>query len=430
MRKLARMEVTKDLQSTLLLRRRKELKDVQAQLERKRLEFKKRMDECAEKHDELRSKQRALRENVQKLEKFLRDNDAKRQRALAKALTERKMRELKELELVGLHDQLRQEASKSGRIKRAIEQHLPFERYLLAVIASLPIDYLDVQDPHINDVVQRHTTLAETNHDLQGTLQSRLDEIERESNRLNDLLKLKNNRILVYNSQLGALQKRLDRGKAESARVEAMVAQTLSSGKARMRILSETKLAINNIYRISQTRVNGSGVSAIQASTTGAGPSPAQSGTGAGNAPGGPGQPLLGDGGAFHEKLAAIMDRVLDMTQVVEKADQFIRDEREKQRLRFKDPMMGGGNVVASSLAVSAAATVPPSVRVVDFAQAGSTGGVSAAAAAAASSSGGIASGSMATSHRRVSLAPRPLRSGSNQHGSDAGVRIGTPGRA
>ncbi|ORZ34725.1 hypothetical protein BCR44DRAFT_33553 [Catenaria anguillulae PL171] len=341
-RKLARAEVAKDMQSTLLIRRRKELKEVQVQLERKRVEFKKRMDECAEKHDELKAKQRLLRERVQKFEKFLRENDAKRQRALAKALTERKLKEQKEQELAQLHEQLKSAISRSEKIKKLLSTlYQPNERYLTAVIASLPTDYLDVQEPQINDILQRYSTLSETNRDLQQTLQVRLDEIERESNHLNDLLKQKNDRILVYNSQLGALQKRLDRAKAESARVEALVAQTLSSGKERMRTLSETKLAINNIYRIGLVRNSNLSVPT--------------------NAP-----PvvLLPDSSAFSEKLAVIQDRVLDMTQIATKAEQFVREDREKGRFRFREtaPAIAGANGGGG-------------LRVVDFAPQATMGG-------------------------------------------------------
>ncbi|KNE68111.1 hypothetical protein AMAG_13282 [Allomyces macrogynus ATCC 38327] len=314
-----------DLQSTLLIRRRKELKHVQSLLEKKRAEFSKRMDECREKHEELKAKQKQLRDRVQKFEKFLRENDAKRQRALAKALSERKSREQKEQELFLLQDQLRQEQAKSERVKHMISMHRPHEQYLQWVISSLPSDYLDVQEPHINDVLTRYHTLSETNHDLQETLQQRLDEIEAETNRLNDLIKQKNDRILVYNSQLGALQKRLDKAKAESARVENMVAESVLSGKARMRNLSETKLAINNIYSRLGTRQ---------------------------------GQTVLSDASSqFAEKLAAIQDRVLDLAQIAAKAEQFMREDKDRQRTRFaqqgpgvriveySDPPGAGGRV-------------------------------------------------------------------------------------
>ncbi|ORY46546.1 hypothetical protein BCR33DRAFT_810483 [Rhizoclosmatium globosum] len=78
------------LQSTLSSRRRK-MNLVQANLEKKRAEFSKRMEECREKQEELRVKQKQIRDRVTKFEKFLKENDAKRQRANVKAMTEKKM---------------------------------------------------------------------------------------------------------------------------------------------------------------------------------------------------------------------------------------------------------------------------------------------------------------------------------------------------
>ena len=46
------------LQATLIVQKKRELNQVQAGLEKKRSEFKKRMDECAKKREELRAKVR------------------------------------------------------------------------------------------------------------------------------------------------------------------------------------------------------------------------------------------------------------------------------------------------------------------------------------------------------------------------------------
>jgi hypothetical protein len=58
------------------------------------------MEECKEKQDELKAKQKQIKERVTKFEKFLKENDAKRIRANAKAISERKLRESK----VGFQD--------------------------------------------------------------------------------------------------------------------------------------------------------------------------------------------------------------------------------------------------------------------------------------------------------------------------------------
>lgn len=49
-------ESRRALQSTLLLQKKKEMQAVQAQLEKKRAEFAKRMEECRERQEDLRTK--------------------------------------------------------------------------------------------------------------------------------------------------------------------------------------------------------------------------------------------------------------------------------------------------------------------------------------------------------------------------------------
>ena len=85
-------------QSTLLLQKKKEMAEVQQQLDRKKEEFRMRMQRCQEKEVELAAKQEALKEQVRKFEKFLKENDAKRVRANRKAQEEIKLREQKQAE--------------------------------------------------------------------------------------------------------------------------------------------------------------------------------------------------------------------------------------------------------------------------------------------------------------------------------------------
>ena len=85
-------------QSTLLLQKKKEMAEVQQQLDRKKEEFMQRMQRCHEKEVDLAAKQEHIKEQVRKFDKFLKDNDAKRVRASRKAAEEEKLREQKEIE--------------------------------------------------------------------------------------------------------------------------------------------------------------------------------------------------------------------------------------------------------------------------------------------------------------------------------------------
>ncbi|KAJ3156359.1 hypothetical protein HDU89_004141 [Geranomyces variabilis] len=241
-------ESRRTLQSTLLLQKKKEMQAVQAELEKRRLEFAKRMAECKERQEGLRAKQKQIRDRVTKFEKFLKENDAKRQRANLKAQTEKKLREQKEQELFALQKQLHQEQLKYSNIQHLIKKYQIYESYLQGVVDILPPDYLDVNEPHINDILMRHKTLVETNEDLMGAVQTSQDDIESEQARLGELVKDKNDLILVHNSTLGTQQKRLDRIKQECAYLEQRLEERDNTGKERMRMLSESKLAINNIF--------------------------------------------------------------------------------------------------------------------------------------------------------------------------------------
>ncbi|KXS21452.1 hypothetical protein M427DRAFT_130245 [Gonapodya prolifera JEL478] len=218
-------EGRRTLQSTLLLAKKREMLEVQQQLDEKRAEFNRRMQDCRDKQEELMAKQKQIRERVSKFEKFLVENDAKRQRALVKAQHERKTRETKDIELVQLKDKLNQELKRADRIRQLLVKYRPYEEYLQLVVSTIPPNYLDTPEPQISDFLARHRTLLETSLDLERQLAKAQDEIEQEQKRLSTVLKEKSDAILVYNSTLGSLQKHLDEIKGGNASVEAKVVE-------------------------------------------------------------------------------------------------------------------------------------------------------------------------------------------------------------
>ncbi len=86
-------------QSTLLLKKRKEMREVDESLELMKKDHKKRMDECEERRLQFEVKQAKMREQVLKFEKFIQENDAKRIRAELKVKQEKKLFEEKVKEI-------------------------------------------------------------------------------------------------------------------------------------------------------------------------------------------------------------------------------------------------------------------------------------------------------------------------------------------
>ena len=66
------------------------MREVDEALELMKEEYKNRMEACEERRMQFELKQAKMREQVLKFEKFVQENDAKRQRAEAKAKSERK----------------------------------------------------------------------------------------------------------------------------------------------------------------------------------------------------------------------------------------------------------------------------------------------------------------------------------------------------
>ncbi len=82
------------------------MREVDDSLELMKKDYKKRMDDCEERRVLFESKQAKMRDQVLKFEKFIQENDAKRQRAEAKARQEKKLFEDKIREINFLTDRI------------------------------------------------------------------------------------------------------------------------------------------------------------------------------------------------------------------------------------------------------------------------------------------------------------------------------------
>lgn len=94
-------------QSTLLLKKKKEMREVDESLELMKKDHKRRMDICEQRRIRFEEKQAKMREQVLKFEKFIQENDAKRIRAELKAKQERKSYEEKVREIASLNDEIK-----------------------------------------------------------------------------------------------------------------------------------------------------------------------------------------------------------------------------------------------------------------------------------------------------------------------------------
>ncbi|KAL3911044.1 MAG: hypothetical protein SGPRY_008843, partial [Prymnesium sp.] len=229
-------------QSTLLLQKKKEMGEVQQQLDRKKEEFRQRMQRCQEKEVDLAAKQEHIKEQVRKFDKFLKDNDAKRVRASRKAAEEEKQQEQKELEKTELMKQLEKQLLKKQELRGELARKEVYQTFLDNVC--------DTTDSFegIETITTRYETLEAANHDLKARVENAQRESEDQNARLSAFLKKTQNDLLVCNSEIANQQKELDMLRLGSQDKEATLFRHEAESKDRTRQLGEIKMAIQNIY--------------------------------------------------------------------------------------------------------------------------------------------------------------------------------------
>ena len=230
-------------QSTLLLQKKKEMAEVQQQLDRKKEEFRQRMQRCQEKEVDLAAKQEHIKEQVRKFDKFLKDNDAKRVRASRKATEEEKMREQKEGERVELTRLLEEQLAKRNALQAELGRKQVYQEYLDSVCETLS-EYFET----IENITMRYETLEAANLDLKARVESSTTMQEEQNANLSGFIKKTQNDLLVYNSEIASQQQQLDTLRVESQKRETTLYSVETSCKDRTREEGEIKMAIQNIY--------------------------------------------------------------------------------------------------------------------------------------------------------------------------------------
>ncbi len=201
--------VTATSQSTLLLKKKKEMREVYDALAFMKQQYLERMQSCDENHSVFEKKQLDMKEQVEKFEKFIQENDAKRQRAEMRAKDERRKVEQKQEELKALAKVLDEAERERKSMQENLNKLRRYKEYLDATV-----DQTDEGIEQIDDIINRLRTLEGANLDLmsQQKLSDELMDVQRLE--LQAFLMETQNHILVQNSKVHNFQNELERLRA------------------------------------------------------------------------------------------------------------------------------------------------------------------------------------------------------------------------
>lgn len=238
--------------ATRLLEKRRQMFEVQEALDAQKEEFARREDAFHRREDGLRKKDLELQESLIKFNKFLQENESKRNRAVKRASDEVKQRVIKEHEVAKLKEQLEQLQRENETLSNEVRGNLKYMRYLELVQETVPEDY-----PEVADLVNRYHTLKETNRDLLLNQSSHEDENESKRIEYATFQKERANEILTFNNQIAALQRTLEREELQGIRLQHEADASLRLTTQKTLALGQIILAIGNLLQRSTSGMHG-----------------------------------------------------------------------------------------------------------------------------------------------------------------------------
>ncbi|GMF33649.1 unnamed protein product [Phytophthora lilii] len=238
--------------ATRLLEKRRQMFEVQEALDAQKEEFARREDAFHRREEGLRKKDLELQESLIKFNKFLQENESKRNRAVKRASDEVKQRMNKEQEVARLQAQLTTLQRESDALGAQVRHHLKYTRYLELVQEAVPEDY-----PEVSDLVNRYHTLRETNRDLSRNQITHEEESESRRLEFAAFQKERANEILTFNNRIAALQRALEREEFLGVRLQHETDASLRATTQKTLALGQIIMAIGNLLQRCTSGIHG-----------------------------------------------------------------------------------------------------------------------------------------------------------------------------
>ncbi|CAH1801380.1 unnamed protein product [Owenia fusiformis] len=230
--------------ATRLLEKRRELSEVEQALAEKKEEFLIKMESIQQRREELEKKEFQLKESLLKFDKFLKENDSKRARAVKKANDERDLKRVKDIEISKVRAETGVFASQKQKLHDRLEKHAMFHKYLEKILESAG------EFHEIREVIGRYDTLVSTQKDLIEKSHADQDLIEDQKQKFSRFLEKKRYEILGFNNKLSGLQTRLDKAQIESEKWESLFTHIKNTAAKRTLLLGRIKMASYNLYQV------------------------------------------------------------------------------------------------------------------------------------------------------------------------------------
>ncbi|CAH8447022.1 unnamed protein product [Schistosoma guineensis] len=190
--------------STKLLEKYKELKNVQSALTAKKEEFRVKMECMQRRREDLEKKECELKESLIKFDQFFKDNDEKRVRATKKISTEKGLQQQKQTEINILNDDIARFTKMREKQERKVKSLLKYRLFLESVV-KMSDEFSDIYE-----LISRYDALKANLEDLRSSDAKTQKLIDNKSSELVHFKKTKQDEKLSLTNEIAELRNHLE----------------------------------------------------------------------------------------------------------------------------------------------------------------------------------------------------------------------------
>ncbi|KAM9329088.1 cilia- and flagella-associated protein 73 [Gastrophryne carolinensis] len=230
--------------ATRLLEKKREMVEVEQALNTQKEEFQMKTESLQQRRTELEHKEEKLKDSLFKFDKFLKENDSKRKRALRKAAEERQLAAQKTREAMRLQAENMELQARKQKLLHQQEKNSVYQRYLQKALEKTE-EFQEVQE-----MIDRFNTLMATQEKLLKRELEHQEKSEKEKARLLHYQEEAHSQILELNNQLADLQGQLERARAVVLEWESQWAQIQNTAAENTLRLGRIRMATLNLFQI------------------------------------------------------------------------------------------------------------------------------------------------------------------------------------
>ena len=238
--------------ATRLLEKRRQMFEVQEALDAQKEEFARREEAFRRREEGLRQKDLELQESLIKFNKFLQENESKRNRADKRASEEQKLRRQKEEEIVKLRSGLGKMRTEYAVLEEKLAKNKKYQVFLERMQSQYAEEY-----PEIMDLLKLHQTLTGANNDLISRNRVHEQVNEKERAKFATFTKTSKTNILNYNNKIASMQKQLELSTAGASEAAETLDASIRKASAETLEVGQVLMAVKNLLQRCTSKQHG-----------------------------------------------------------------------------------------------------------------------------------------------------------------------------